>query len=169
MQSLPLSCTVVERLCWLLPRRFSNTSARLLCFCREVQGQGWNQPREIEVSILYRNAVWALQAGKFKGSIGIQSLHTQVRFWEEKQSLSSGLAPVQTTTEASAQGWDVLRLESLILRACPQLPFGRKHPGAWAPHLGKVLCVILGEISVGEGVCWGTRGREHYLVRHRTW
>ena len=122
MQSLPLSCTVVERLCWLLPRRFSNTSARLLCFCREVQGQGWNQPREIEVSILYRNAVWALQAGKFKGSIGIQSLHTQVRFWEEKQSLSSGLAPVQTTTEASALGWEVLRLESLILRAAPSCP-----------------------------------------------
>ena len=119
MQSLPLSCTVVEWLCWLLPRRFSNTSARLLCFCREVQGQGWNQPREIEVSILYRNAVWALQAGKFKGSIGIQSLHTQVRFWEEKQSLSSGLAPVQTTTEASALGWELLRLESLILRAAP--------------------------------------------------
>ena len=71
------------------------------------------------MSILYRNAVWALQAGKFKGSIGIQSLHTQVRFWEEKQSLSSGLAPVQTTTEASAQGWEVLRLESLILRAAP--------------------------------------------------
>ena len=34
--------------------------------------------------------------------------------------------------------------------SCPQLPFGRKHPGAWAPNLGKFLCVILGEISVGE-------------------
>ena len=36
--------------------------------------------------------------------------------------------------------------------SCPQLPFGRKHLGAWAPNLGKFLCVILREISGGEGV-----------------
>ena len=29
--------------------------------------------------------------------------------------------------------------------SCPQLPFRRKHPGAWAPNLGKFLCVILGD------------------------
>ena len=38
--------------------------------------------------------------------------------------------------------------------SCPQLPFGRKHLGAWAPNLGKFLCVILGEKSVGEGECF---------------
>ena len=35
--------------------------------------------------------------------------------------------------------------------SCPQLPFGRKHLSAWAPHLGKFLCVILG----GEIIGWG--------------
>ena len=43
--------------------RFLTTSACFLYSSREFQGQGWNQPRGIEVSNLYRNAVWALQAG----------------------------------------------------------------------------------------------------------
>ena len=43
--------------------RFLITSACFLYSRREFQGQGCYQPRGIEVSILYRNAVWALQAG----------------------------------------------------------------------------------------------------------
>ena len=63
--------------------RFSNTSACFLYSCREFQGQGWYQPREIEVSILYRNAVWALQAGKFKGSIGFNHYTRKWGFWKK--------------------------------------------------------------------------------------
>ena len=37
-----------------------------------------------------------------------------------------------------------MRLDSLILRAAPSYLLGRKHPGAWAPNLGKFLCVISG-------------------------
>ena len=62
--------------------------------------------------------------------------------------------PSSSTDHNRGFGPGVRRFEARIadFESCPQLPFGRKHPGAWAPHLGKVLCVILGEISVGEGV-----------------
>ena len=49
-----------------------------------------------------------------------------MRFWEEKCSLSRDLATVQTTTETSVQGWEVLRLGSLVLKTAPSYLLGRR-------------------------------------------
>ena len=78
--------------------------------------------------------------------------------------------PSSSTDHNRGFGPGVRSFEARIadIESCPQLPFGRKRLGAWAPNFSKFLRVILGDISEGEGVCLGTRGRQHYLVCPRS-
>ena len=103
------------------------------------------------MSFLYRNAGWALQAGICWRGLTSITTHTSevlgikvITIWW----------PSTSTDHNRDFGPGVGSFEARIadFESCPQLPFGRKHPGAWAPNLGKFLCVILREISGGEGV-----------------
>ena len=65
--------------------------------------------------------------------------------------------PSFSTDHNRGFGPGVRRFEARIagIERCPQLPFGRKHPGAWAPHLGKFLCVKMDSLNLcGEKVLY---------------
>ena len=134
MQSLPLSCIVVEQLFWLLLLRFLDTSACFLYFFREFQGQGWNQPRGIEVSNLYRNAVWALQAGNSGEALTF-------KHYTHKWGL--GIKVIFSSDLHLSFGCKFAEFES-----CPQLLFRQKAPRCLGPNPWQILVCFDGQTLV---------------------
>ena len=86
------------------------------------------------------------------GKHWLQPLHTQVRLGIKAISIKQ---PSSSTDHNRGFGPGVRSFEARIadIESCPQLPFGRKRLGAWAPNFSEFLRVILGDISEGEGVC----------------
>ena len=82
------------------------------------------------MSILYRNAVWALQAGNPGEALTFKHYTHKWGF---------GINVIFLKWLAS-QFW-VQKFAEFECAAPSCLP-GRKHPGAWAPILGKFLCVL---------------------------
>ena len=122
--------------------RFLTTSACFPNESREFQGQGWNQPGGIEVSILYRNAVWALQAGICGEALAFKHYTHKWGFGIKVIFLKW---PSFSTDHNRGFGPGVRSFEARIAEfecAAPSCLPGRKHPGVWAPILGKVLCVL---------------------------
>ena len=136
--------------------RFLTTSACFLYSSRDFQGQGWFQPGGIEVSNLYRNAVWALQAGNSGEALTFKH-YTHKWGFGRKVIFSSDLH--------LSFGCKFAEFES-----CPSCFSGRKHPGAWAPILVKFLCVLMAKLWWSWAISdhttyrpsWGKWGKDCY-------
>ena len=104
------------------------------------------------MSFLYRNAGWALQAGILGESLAATTTHASEVLGRKAITIEW---PSSSTDHNRGFGPGVRSFEARIadFESCPQLPFGRKHPGAWAPHLVKFLRVITLDMSVGESDC----------------
>ena len=128
-----------------------------------IPGPWLIQPRGIEVSFLYRNAGWALQAGICWEALTFKHY---TRKWGFGIKAIFIVRPSTSTDHNRGFGPGVGSFEVRIadFESCPQLPFRQKASRCLGPKPQQNLVCHPWGLSVGAGACFWTRGCEDNLV-----
>ena len=128
-----------------------------------IPGPWLIQPRGIEVSFLYRNAGWALQAGICREAL---AFNHYTRKWGFGIKAIFIVWPSTSTDHNRGFGPGVGSFEVRIadFESCPQLPFRQKASRCLGPKPQQNLVCHPWGFSVDAGACFWTRGCEDNLV-----
>ena len=128
-----------------------------------IPGPWLIQPRGIEVSFLYRNAGWALQAGICREAL---AFNHYTRKWGFGIKAIFIVRPSTSTDHNRGFGPGVGSFEVRIadFESCPQLPFRQKASRCLGPKPQQNLVCHPWGLSVDAGACFWTRGCEDNLV-----